>query len=240
MKLQDLIEEIKFTLTGGVLELELDDAQIMLAVNQALREIGRYWDETTLVTLPYASCIDLSNSDLDLKEKVSAIVKVYRTEGAGNVADSTADPLYMQQFLIFSNGATMYNVNDYILNFTSYSLMQSIRNTLSTDMAFKEDRHNNKLYINGGSLGNPNTVTIEYIPKLTSVDQVKSDYWIDQLIKMSVATTKIVLGRIRTRFSQTNALWTQDGEKLLEEGNTDLKELREVLRSNDNLIVGID
>lgn len=57
---------------------------------------------------------------------------------------------------------------------------------------------------------------------------------------MSTALTKIVLGRIRTRFSQSNALWAQDGEKLLDEGNTELKELREILRSNSNLIYGID
>ena len=31
-----------------------------------------------------------------------------------------------------------------------------------------------------------------------------------------------------------------DGEKMLEEGTTDLKELRETLRINSNLIFGID
>ena len=54
--------------------------------------------------------------------------------------------------------------------------MQSIRHTLSTDLGFKEDKHNNKLYINLSGLGRPSRVTIEYIPKLTSVDQVKSEY----------------------------------------------------------------
>ena len=170
------VDEIKFVLTGGVLELELDDKAIGQAIKHALRELERYWDETTLVTLPYASCIDFSNSDLDLKEKVNAVVRVYRTEGAGNNSDAYNDPLYMQQFLIFSNGATMYNVQDYIMNFMSYSTMQSIRNTLSTDLGFKEDKHNNKLYINLSGLGRPSRVTIEYIPKLTSVDQVKSEY----------------------------------------------------------------
>lgn len=57
---------------------------------------------------------------------------------------------------------------------------------------------------------------------------------------MSVALTKVVLGRIRTRFTQSGALWAQDGDKILEEGNTELKELREVLRSNSNLITPID
>jgi hypothetical protein len=60
------------------------------------------------------------------------------------------------------------------------------------------------------------------------------------LIRISIALTKVVLGRIRTRFTQSNALWSQDGERLLEEGNNELKELREVLRTNSNLIFGID
>jgi hypothetical protein len=117
--------------------------------------------------------------------------------------------------------------------------LSQIRNTMSTDMSFKEDRHNSKLYIsNAASVRG--AVTIEYIPKLKTVEQIKSDYWIDILQKMSIAMTKIVLGRIRTRFTQSNALWTQDGERMLEEGNTDLKELREVLRTNSNLIYPLD
>ena len=85
-----------------------------------------------------------------------------------------------------------------------------------------------------------NSVTIEFIPKLTSVEDIQSDYWQDILIRLCVALTKITLGRIRTRFTQSNALWAQDGEKLLEEGNTALTELREALRSNAQLIYPID
>jgi hypothetical protein len=71
-------------------------------------------------------------------------------------------------------------------------------------MSFKEDKHNKKLYINNFSA--PKVVTIEFIPKLNSVEDIQSDYWQDILVKMGVALTKITLGRIRTRFSQSNAL----------------------------------
>lgn len=57
---------------------------------------------------------------------------------------------------------------------------------------------------------------------------------------MSVAYGKIALGRIRTKFTQSNALWTLDGDKLLEEGNTELNALREELRDNMNLYTPID
>ena len=149
-----------------------------------------------------------------------------------------ADPVYMAQFAIFSNGGMMYNLNDYIMNYASYITMNKIRNTMSTDLSFKEDRHNKKLYINNYNA--PRMVTIEYIPKLTSVEDIQSDYWIDILIKYCVALTKVVLGRIRTRFAQSNALWTQDGDKILEEGNTELKELREILRLNSNMVYILD
>ena len=148
------------------------------------------------------------------------------------------DPVQMAQFAIFSNGGTMYNLNDYVMNYASWMTMYQIKNTMSTDLSFKEDRHNKKLYIN--NYNTPSMITIEYIPKLNSIEDIQSDYWIDILVKYCIALTKIVLGRIRTRFSQTNALWTQDGEKILEEGNAELKELRETLRVNSNMVYIID
>jgi hypothetical protein len=83
-------------------------------------------------------------------------------------------------------------------------------------------------------------VTIEFIPKLTSVEDIQSDYWQDILVRLSTDLAKIALGRIRSRFTQSNALWAQDGDKMLEEGNTDLKDLRELLRANSNLIFATD
>lgn len=240
MKLEDILDEIKLELTGYILDMEITDETLVSVVKKALRELERFIDETTLIRVPFASCIDLSGEFF--KEKVSSIVKVYRTEGIGDSDGSLSvmnDPVQMAQFAIFSNGGTMYSLQDYVMNYASWMSMHKIRNTMSTDLSFKEDRHNNKLYINKAG-SSPNMITIEYIPKLTSVEDIKSDYWIDILIKYCVALTKVVLGRIRTRFTQTNALWTQDGEKILEEGNTELKELREILRVNSNMTFLMD
>lgn len=234
MTLQDVIDEIRLELTGGVLELEIDDITLKSVVSKALRELERYWDETTMITVPFCSCIDLSGFNS------SVVVKVYRTEAVGDTREGSGllDPVYAQQWLLFSNGGTMYNLNDYVLNYAAWNTLNQIKNTLSTDLAFKEDTHNKKLYINQ-YMSTPERITIEYIPKLTSVDDIKSDYWQDILIQLSVALTKIVLGRIRTRFTQSSALWTQDGDKMLDEGNTALTNLRERLNNNSNLIYPI-
>lgn len=241
MKLAQVLDEIKLELTGSVLEMEIEDSTLISVVNKSLRELERYWDETTMLTVPFASCIDISGEEFE--EHVSSIVRVYRTEGIGSTRDGSVsvntDPILMQQWTMFSNGGTTYSLTDYVLNYAAWSTASQIKNTITSDLTFKEDRHNKKLYINS-NMSKPDKITIEYIPKLNSVEDIKSDYWIDILIRLSVAFTKIVLGRIRTRFSQSNALWAQDGDKLLEEGNTDLRELREVLRANSNLIFGID
>ena len=237
MKLIDVIDEIKLELTGGVLELEIEDAQLEMVVRKALRELQRYWDESSFITIPFEPCIDLTKYHLDS----CAIVKVYHMTGLGEGSSNVnvmTDPLLAQQFMIFSNAGTMSNIQDYVMNYAAWTTLSQTRNTITTDLAFREDKHNHKLYINSAST--PSYITLEFIPKLDSVEDIQSDYWQDILIKLSTALAKVTLGRIRTRFTQSNALWAQDGEKMLEEGNTDLKELREILRTNSNLVYGID
>lgn len=241
MTMQDVLDEIKLELTGNVLETEIDESTLEMVVKKALREITRYWDETSLITVPFASCIDLTKSPLD-EESSNAIVGVYRANVSSDATTASygmQDPAYAQQWMIFSNAGTTYTLTEYMLDYAAWSTVQSLRNTMSTELSFKEDRHNNKLYINNAMYA-PQMVTIEYIPKLTSVEQIKDEYWCDLLIQFSVALTKIILGRIRTRYTQSNALWTQDGEKLLQEGTDSLKELRDRLRENDNLLVARD
>lgn len=238
MKLEEVLDEIRLELTGYILDMEISDETLVSVVNKALRELTRFIDETSMVSMPFASCIDLDGEFFN--EKVSSIVKVYRTEGSGDSDGITVvnDPIQMAQFAIFSNGGTMYNLQDYVMNYASWMTMYKIKNTMSTELSFKEDRHNKKLYINNYNA--PSMITVEYIPKLKSVEDIQSDYWIDILVKYCIALTKVVLGRIRTRFTQSNALWTQDGDKILEEGNTELKELREILRVNSNMTFLID
>lgn len=227
----DYIEYIKLQVTGGLLELEIDDNIIAKFVDAALVELRRYIDQTNLITVPFARCIDLKDFNH------SSIVNVYRTEGFTGDAnssmsnDSAVDPMYAQQWMAFSNGGMTYSLTNYVMNYLAYSTLLQMRNSTTTDLAFKEDKSADKLYINC-NMDIPSMITIEYIPSFKSVEDITSDYWIDILKRLALGMTKVALGRIRTRFTQSNALWTQDGETLLQEGNEELKELREVLRVN--------
>ena len=249
MRLADYVNEIKLELTGGVLELEITDDVIASLVNKAFREIQRYIDIPKLVTVPFAPCIDLGPW-VDEKGvqhegfKCSSIVRVYRTVGYNGNNEVTNnqninDPMYMQQWMIYSNGGSMYNLDNYVMNFAAYNTMLQMRNTISTDMSWKEDKEGKKLYINS-AYDVPKMVTIEYIPIYQSVEEVEDDYWTDQIAKLSMALVKITLGRIRSFSTQTNALWTLDGDTLLAEGNAEAQAIRQSLVDNMNFMYPID
>jgi hypothetical protein len=114
-----------------------------------------------------------------------------------------------------------------------------MRNTISTDMAFREDKSEHKLYINANR-DDPVNITIEYIPLYEDVSELDDPYWQDIVRRLALALVKIALGRIRGKFTQSNALWSLDGETLLEEGKEELKELREQLRISDQLSYPVD
>lgn len=238
MKMQAYIDEIKLALTGGVLNLELDDTTLQKIVDSAMREMQRYICSTKIITVPYEKCIDLT------PYKVNAVVRVYRADVEGTSStDSnnyeTIDPMQIGLWQLTSNYGNMYNFDDYLSRFASWSTLQQIGNTLSTDLAFYYQDAEKKLYINT-SMNISSNITIEYVPRYDSVEDITSDFWIDVLMRLSKALAKIAVGRIRSRYTQTNALWAQDGETMLQEGNNELAELREHLQHNSQLLYPLD
>lgn len=238
MELAAYKEEILFKLTGGVLECELDDKALTQVLNAALREVQRYIDTTVIKTIPFDNCIDLSDYN------VSSVSRVYRAKGFmanENESDgpTPADPMYASQWQLLSGTGNMYNFNDYVYNYAAYNTLQQIRNTTSTDLAFRYDKSSNKLYINIAT-SKPQSITIEYVPKYNDVSEITSDYWIDIIVRLATALAKVTLGRIRTRYTQSNALWTQDGQTMLDEGNAELTDIREKLQTSTQLCYPID
>lgn len=234
MDMQSYVNEIKLKLGGSVLDLELSDEEFEKVIETSFREIQRYIDSTRLATIPFKSCIDLSDCH------VSSVSGVFRAKSYNGDANSSliADPVQLSQWQMLY-GHNTNNLNDFVYNYASWNSMLQIRNTMSTDLSFRFDRHTNLLYINTNG-DKPDYITIEYVPRYDSVDEIASDYWIDKLVRLSLAYAKITIGRIRSRFTQSNALWGQDGEQLLSEGNEELKVLQEELKSDHQLCYPID
>lgn len=223
------------------MDLELDDVTIDKVIDASLREIQRYIDSVYVITIPYSPCIDMK------PYKVSAVTDVFRAETFGNANISSnqgismVDPMQAMQWQVLSGGGggTMYNFQSYVYDYSAWNTLLQIRNTTSTDLANWYDKASEKLYINVSS-GVPDKITIAYIPRYDDVSQIVSDYWIDMLMRLAVATAKVTLGRVRSRYNISNALWTQDGDSLLAEGNEELEAIRTELRDNTALSYGID
>lgn len=204
MEMNLIREEVKLKLTGGVLDLELDDSTIDKVINSAFREVQRYINTTAIIKMVYAPCLDLS------KLKVSTVVDVYRTKsymaGDPNSDNSAVDPMYVAQWQLLSGlGGPGFNINDFGYNFAAWNTSLQVRNTMSTDLNFVFDKPTSKLYINC-AFDKPEYIAIRYIPRFDSVEEITSDYWIDIVIRLAVALTKVTLGRIRGRYTQSNAL----------------------------------
>lgn len=246
MVLSDYRDEIKLKLTGDLLESELDDNTIDRVIKSSLRELQRYITSSNLITIPYKSCIDLSNAEDTNGEElhVNSVIMVYRTDDlSGNsTSDSSvsmSDPMQVAQWQLLSGMGNLNYFQDAVYNYSAWTTLQQIRNTTSTDLAFRFDKSTNKLYINV-SEGTPSTITIEYIPVFQDVSEITSDYWSDILLRLSLAQTKVTLGRVRTRYVQSNALWSQDGDTILAEGKEELENIRQMLLDNSELCYPID
>lgn len=234
MEMQSYVDEIKLDVTGGILELELPDSTIQRIVQSAMRELQRYICSTKIMTVPYSKSIDLSD------RHVNSVVRVYRATGTTSSGhEDSTDPVQVGLLQLTSNMGNLYNFNNYVSNFGAYNTLQQISNTMSTDLSFYYDDAVSKLYVNT-VLNNGSLITIEYVPRYDNVEEITSDFWIDVLMRLSKALTKITLGRIRGRYTQTNALWQSDASTLLQEGQTELGELRTYLQANTQLLYVID
>ena len=233
MDLEAYREEVKFALTGGLLELEIDDQQIDKIINYSFKEVQRYIDIVKLKTVPYKNVINLK----DIGIKANAVSKIFRAEAFTTntgTGISFIDPMQAAQWQLLSGTGNMYYFQDYVMNYASWNTLLQIRNTSSTDLAFYYDRTEDNLYINI-STGLPNHITIAYIPRFDDISEIISDYWIDILTRLSIARAKIAVGTIRTRFTQTNALWVQNGQQMLDSGTAELAELRQQLKDDTQL-----
>ena len=177
--------------------------------------------------------------------KVNSIVRLFRADswtgigGIDSAGNGIIDPMQASQWQLLSGVGNIDRMSNFVHDYAAWNMLLQMRNTLSTDLAYRFDKNTNKLYINVAS-NTPSKITVEYVPRYDDVSEITSDYWIDMIIRLSVALAKITIGRIRTRYTQSNALWVQDGDRLLSEGTEELRDLRERLTANTQLCYPID
>ena len=214
-----IVQYIESQLGGQVLDLELKPEDIKQIVDQAFEELVHYMTDTYTVTVPYANCIDLSKYNIDSVESVLR----------GQDSILTGMPFQMPTMDLM-NITGVYNLESY----TNAMLVKRNLNILATDMEFHWDKPNKKLYVYANP-NRPTYVTINFKPEYYSVEDIREDYWETQLKKLALGMTKIVLGRIRSKYKSNSAKFQLDGDTLLQEGNTEVQTVRQYLDDNKDI-----
>lgn len=218
-RMKKIVMYIENQLGGQVLDLELKPEDIKQIIDQAFDEIKHYMTDTYTVTVPFANCIDLSKYNIDNVESVLR----------GQDSILTGVPFQLPAMDLM-NITGMYNLESY----ANAMLIKRNMNTLATDMEFMWDKPNQKLYV----YANPNFpayVTINFKPEYYSVEDIREDYWETQLRKLALGMCKIILGRIRSKYTSNSAKFQLDGPTLLAEGNSEVQQVRQFLDDNKDI-----
>lgn len=234
MELRDYVDKIKLQLTGGILELEIKDKDIEKIINHTIRELNNYYNVTELIEVKGSNCIDLTNYP-----QINNVIAVHRPTAISDPNSGISDPSYVAYLQMYNIGSNYFNPQNLGYTVANYSLSQQIANTMSTDLDFRYDEKNKKLYINY-SQGTPATVVLEVVPRILEASDVLTQHWQDILYRLSLAEVKTALGRVRTRYRQTGALYEDDGETILAEGQTEATAIRDQLRTQADLVLPLD
>lgn len=233
MTMQEIVEQVSFML-GLPANENIEDLQPEKAVLIAFRELKRYMKTPVEKTVPFATRIDLVANGIDTV-KVLRVLPAYPRIGltmssidSGNVFQVAAS------VNVYSAIGQTSSIN--IDPIMTEMAMAQVRNTISTDFTWKYDQDNQVVYCTHRD-PRPVCLTIQYVPDYKDVSEIKSNTWIDYLVRMSEANMKIALGRTRSKYKIEGSNVSLDGDVLLQEAHTELEAIRTELEAKKDKIV---
>ena len=236
MTMQEIVQQISFML-GMPANDNTENMQIEQAVLIAFRELKRYMKTPVDITVPFEKRLDLVKLGIKTK-KVLNVQAAYPRVGlvmssidSGNVFQVAAA---VNTYSAIGQTSSL-NIDPIMTEMA----MAQVRNTLSTDFQWKHDVDNEVVYVSHRE-PIPTQVTITYVPDYQDVSEIKSDTWIDYLVRMSEANMKKSLGRSRSKYRVENSNVSLDGETLLTEANAELEAIREELEARKNKLVALN
>lgn len=234
MNMSEIVDQVSFLL-GLPTNRNTEDQQVERAVNIAFRELKRYMKTPVDKTVPYSTRLDLGKLGIDTVN----VLYVYAAYPRIGLTMSTIDSGNVFQVAAAVNtysaiGQTStINIDPIVTEMA----MAQVRNTLATDFQWKYDIDNQVIYCAHRD-PRPAQVTIRYVPNYHDVSEIKSQEWIDYLIRMSEAYMKKSLGRSRSKYTVEGSNVTLDGTILLDEANAELEAIREELsQKKTNMVV---
>lgn len=233
MTMDEVVEQVSFLL-GFPANDNIENLDIRKAVLIAFRELKRYIKNPVDKTVPYAPRIDLEAVGIHTK-KVLYVHAAYPRIGLtlGSIDSGNVFQVAAAVNTYSAIGQTSSINIDPIM---TEMAMAQVRNTLSTDFQWKYDVDNQVVYCTHRD-PRPTFVNIRYVPDYQDVSEIKSNTWIDYLVRMSEAYMKKALGRSRSKYRVEGSNVSFDGDTLLDEANAELETIREELEAKKNKLV---
>jgi len=236
MTMQEIVQQVSFMLGMPAVD-NTEQLQVEQAVLIAFRELKRYMKTPVDITIPFEKRVDLVKLGIKTK-KVLNVQAAYPRVGlvmssidSGNVFQVAAA---VNTYSAIGQTSAL-NIDPIMTEMA----MAQVRNTLSTDFQWKHDVDNEVVYITHRE-PIPTQVTITYVPDYQDVSEIKSDTWIDYLIRMSEANMKKALGRTRSKYTIQGSNVSLDGDTLLSEANAELETIRTELEARKNKLVALN
>lgn len=208
------------------IDLEVEngvDAKILM---MAFRELRRHIHEYACLTVSYAQRISLK--DYHVKDFID--VRRATTPPGLGVGSPTGSVFASLAGMVPIGGSAV--VQPYLDYYTETMLVQTIKNTISKDLQYTYDEQNEVLYLSS-NLPYPAQVTITYIPEYQGPEDIKTSYWQDWMRRLAIAHLKIYVGQKRSKMKIPGSPVQLNGDAILEEGRTELNEIREFLAQNN-------
>lgn len=233
MTMAEIVDQVSFML-GLPANDNVEQQQVEKAVLIAFRELKRYMKTPVDKTVPYAPRLDLVKLGIQTVKVLyvqAAYPRIGLTLGtidSGNVFQVAAS---VNTYSAIGQTSSL-NIDPIMTEMA----MAQVRNTLSTDFQWKYDVDNQVIYCAHRD-PRPTQLTIRYVPDYKDVSEIKSNTWLDYLIRMSEANMKKSLGRSRSKYTVEGSNVSLDGEILLQEANAELEKIREELEKKKNKLV---
>ena len=235
MTIDEIVDQVSFNL-GIPSNENVEDLPISKAVLIAFRELKRYMKTPNNKTVPFTKRLDL----LKLGIVTNKVLYVYPAYPKVGLALSNVDSGNVFQLAASVNyGGLVTSSTANIDPIVTQLGMAQVSNTLAKDFQWTYDIDNQVVYCTCKE-SVPAAVTIRYVPDYKDVSEIKSNEWIDYLIRLSEATMKKALGRSRSKYVIEGSNVTLDGEALLTEANAELETLRTELAQKKHRLVILD
>ena len=231
--MQEIVQQVCFML-GIPANENVEDLQPEQAVLIAFRELKGYMKTPVDKTVPYQRRLDLVKLGIKTK-KVINVQAAYPRIGL-TMSSIDSGNVFQVAAAVNTYSAIGQTSSLNIDPIMTEMAMAQVRNTLATDFQWRYDIDNQVVYVAHRD-PMPTQVTITYMPDYQDVSEIQNDTWVNYLLRLSEANMKKSLGRSRSKYTIEGSNVSYDGERLIEEANTELDTIRTELEAKKPKLV---